>query len=71
MSVPTFHSHFKAVTGTSPMQYLEINAPASGPAADAARQPDRLRRRRAVGYEAFLSSAASLSGFWPDAGAGS
>lgn len=55
MSVPSFHSHFKAITQTSPMQYLKC-APAPGASADGApgherpgRLPcGRLRQRFAV-----------------------
>ncbi len=55
MSVPSFHSHFKAITQTSPMQYLKC-MPASGASADGApgherpgRLPcGRLRQRFAV-----------------------
>jgi hypothetical protein len=61
MSVPSFHSHFKAITQASPMQYLEVDAAASGASADGASDLTA-GGGHAVGYTSRRSSAASSSG---------
>ncbi len=51
MSVSTFHHNFKAVTSTSPLQYLKSYRLHKGADDDDSRRYEGQRRGDAVGYE--------------------